>query len=170
MRGLMRILTRVPLTWGLLVAAAVAVSIATAQRPDPSPETGPSPADSDDLVVRGMMEFDKDKEGKLKRSELTDQRLHRLFDRADTNKDGIVTKQELTALAARERSGLSAREQSGLSAREQSGLSAREQSSERAGPPRFGRGGGPGRFMMRPPRPGDILPEMVQERLRLTPE
>ena len=48
-----------------------------------------------------MMTFDKNKDGKLTKDEVTDVRLHRLFDRADANKDGVVTKEELMALAAK---------------------------------------------------------------------
>ncbi|MDB5352347.1 MAG: pcaH 3 [Planctomycetota bacterium] len=55
-------------------------------------------ADVDDLVSR-MMAFDQDQSGTLTRAEITDERLHRLFDRADANKDGPITKAELTALA-----------------------------------------------------------------------
>ena len=80
-------------TGGLLIAASLAV----AQRPG----GGPRPSDADDLVAR-MMEFDKDQDRKLTRAEVTDARLHRLFDRADADKDGVVTRDELTALAARE--------------------------------------------------------------------
>src|SRR5882724_11746982 len=47
-----------------------------------------------------MMAFDKNGDGKLTKDELTDERLHRLFDRADANKVGFVTKEQLTALAA----------------------------------------------------------------------
>ena len=79
-------------TGGLLIAASLAV----AQRPG----GGPRPP-GDDLVVR-MMEFDKDQDGKLTKAEVTDDGLHRLFDRADADKDGVVTKEELTALATRE--------------------------------------------------------------------
>jgi hypothetical protein len=99
-----------------------------------------------------MMQFDKDKDGKLAEAEVTDARLSRLFSRADANQDGIVTKEELATLAAK------------------------EAASERDGPPGFGPpgigppGGGPGGFMMAPPRPGEILPSMVQQRLRLTDE
>jgi hypothetical protein len=115
-----------------------------------------------------MMEFDKDKDGKLTKVEITDARLHRLFDRSDANKDGIVTREELASLAAKEQSN-----------------------EQRGGPPGFGggppgfgggppgfgpRGGGPpgggppGGFMMGGGRPGEILPRMIQERLKLTPE
>ncbi len=45
------------------------------------------------IVVR-MMAFDKKKDGKLTKDEITDERLKRLFDQADTDKDGVVTKEE----------------------------------------------------------------------------
>ena len=32
--------------------------------------------------------------GKLTKDEVTDVRLHRLFDRADTNKDGVLSREE----------------------------------------------------------------------------
>jgi hypothetical protein len=145
----MRIRTGLLLTCGLLLA----VSFAVAQRPEGGPGAARNPAGADDFVAR-MMEFDKDHDGKLTRSEVTDERLHRLFDRADANKDGIVTKEELTALAIK------------------------EPTNDRGGPPGFGPpggppgfgppGSGPGGRMMGPPRPGEILPLMLQNRLRLT--
>jgi hypothetical protein len=52
-------------------------------------------------IVTRMMEFNKKKDGKLTREEVTDPRLLRLFDNADANKDGIVTREELQALAAK---------------------------------------------------------------------
>jgi hypothetical protein len=95
-----------------------------------------------------MMEFDKGKDGKLTLSEVTDERLHRLVERADADKDGFGTKDELTALAAR------------------------EQATDRGGRPGFGPpGGGPDRPRMGmggPPRPGEILPAMMRQRLNLT--
>jgi hypothetical protein len=96
-----------------------------------------------------MMAFDVDKDGKLTKSEITDQRLVGLFDRADSNHDGNVTKEELAALAAKE--------------------PAPRRGFPGGGPP----GGGPGGPMMGPgfgPRPGEILPRMVQERLNLSAE
>ena len=148
----MRTLIGLILTVGFLVAASMGV----AQRQSPGSERRPvsTDGDGDDLVVR-MMAFDTDKDGKLTKVEITDARLHRLFDRSDANKDGIVTKEELASLAAK------------------------EQSNERGGPPGFGggppgfgpRGGGPpGGFMMGGGRPGEILPRMLQDRLKLTPE
>src|SRR5271157_338808 len=104
-----------------------------------------NPATADGLVAR-MMVFDKDGDGKLTKSEVTDERLHRLFDRADADKDGSVTKAELTA------------------------LEARESASFRGGPGGFGPAGGPGGPMVAPPRPGEILPSFLQRALDLTPE
>jgi hypothetical protein len=101
----------------------------------------------DDLVSR-MMAFDKDKDGKLTKSEVIDARLNRLFERADANKDGTVTKEELTVLAAKE--------------------AANDRGGPGFGPPGSGpRGGGP---MMTPPRPGEILPPMMRQRLGLSSE
>jgi hypothetical protein len=137
----MRTRTGMLLAGGLLVAA----SLALAQRPG-GPEAASKSAEADRFVAR-MMEFDQDKDGKLTKAEVTDERLHRLFERADANKDGFVTKEELTALAAR------------------------EPIPGRGGPPGFGPpGGGPGGFMMGPPRPGEVLPPMFRQALRLTPE
>src|SRR5258706_15280920 len=48
-------------------------------------------------AVARLMAFDKNKDGKLTREEVTDERLRSLFERADANKDGVVTKAELTS-------------------------------------------------------------------------
>lgn len=122
--------------------------VATAQPPGPGQEVYSQSATGGDLVTR-MMEFDKDKDGKLTKSEVTDPRLHRLFARSDANNDGTVTKEELATLAAKEESKSRGR-------------------SFGFGPPGGPPGGGPGGFMMMPPRPGEILPPMVQQRLRLS--
>ncbi len=136
---------------GWLCAAQAAIA-----QPPEGPGAGPGRGfskqeDADDLVSR-MLAFDANKDGYLIRSEVTDNRLLRLFDRADADKNGRVTKSELTALAEKEHADL-------------------------RGGPGFGPPGGPGGFgppggpgFGGPPRPGEILPAMVQDRLRLTPE
>jgi hypothetical protein len=58
---------------------------------------------TDELVAQ-MLTFDKNADGKLAKDEVTDARLHRLFDRADANKDGVATKEELAALFTKEAS------------------------------------------------------------------
>lgn len=144
----MRIRSVMLATGGVLLAA----SLAMAQGPPPGFREGP-PESPDDFAAR-MLNFDKDKDGTLTRSEINDERLNRLFDRADADKDGFVTKAELAALATR------------------------ELANDRNGPPGFGPppggfggppGGGPGGFMGMP-RPGEVLPPMLQQVLRLSPE
>src|SRR5205814_9767822 len=85
--------------------AAAMMSLALAQPPGGRPGDAPAKdrpksAGANSIVER-MMAFDKNKDGKLTRDEITDERLLRLFDRADTNKDGVGTREELAALAAR---------------------------------------------------------------------
>jgi Spy/CpxP family protein refolding chaperone len=138
----MRTTIGISLICGLLAAAAFAM----AQRPG-GQDAPPRQSEGDDLLPR-MMAFDKDGDGKLTRTEVTDARLQRLFDRADINQDGTVTKEELTALAAKEK------------------VTNRGGGPGGFGPP----GGGPGGPMMAPMRPGEVLPGMFQQRLRLSAE
>jgi Spy/CpxP family protein refolding chaperone len=142
----MKILSKMIAASALLVACVAA--IATAQGPGRGqPRDDQRRSDPDDLVTR-MMAFDKNNDGKLTKEEVTDERLLRLVDRADTDKDGVVTKAELTALASRE-----------------------QLSNAGGGPGGFGPpgGGGPGgpRGMGGPPRPGEILPAILRQRLNL---
>ncbi len=137
---------------GMIGACAllIAVSLATAQGPGRGePREAQKTDDANDLVTR-MMEFDKNKDGKVTMAEVTDERLHRLVDRADVDKDGFVTKEELTALAVRERI-----------------------TNRGGGPGGFGGPGGPGGGPGGPrmggmPRPGEILPAFMRQRLNLT--
>jgi hypothetical protein len=131
-------------TGGILSAVLLAGSLAQAQRPD----GGSRNADADDLVTR-MMAFDENHDGKLTKNEITDERLHRLFDRTDVNRDGTVTKEELTILAAREPSS--------------DGGGGPRGGGPGGGPPRGGRGGPMMGF-----RPGEVLPQMLQQRLNLS--
>jgi hypothetical protein len=104
-------------------------------------------------IVDRMMAFDKNNDGKLSKDEITDRRLLRLFDRADADKDGVVTKEELSALATKMAEETQAGGRGGF------------------GPPGGGPGGpgGPGGFGP-PPAFGQILPPFLQDRLRLTAE
>ena len=134
--------------FGTLVAFATA---AAGQPPDDGPR--PDGASNISNTVARMMRLDKNKDGKLTKAELSDPRLRRLFDRADADKDGAVTRAELTTLATE------------------------WQEREGNGPPGFGPpgggfpplGGGPGGMMGGPPpRPGEILPMMLRRNLKLT--
>jgi hypothetical protein len=124
---------------GLVLAGLLLVtSAAPAQPPGGG---GRARTDDVDSFVARMMAFDKNKDGKLTRDEITDARLLRLFDRADTKKVGVVTKDDLAALYARESQGGA----------------------------QFG-GGGPGAPGGRgaPPQPGQILPDFLKDQLNLT--
>jgi EF hand len=81
------------------LAATLTAQDRSRDTPRPSRDReGPSPAAIEEIVKR-LMAFDKNGDGQLTRDEMTDARLLRLFEQADTDKDGIVTKEELTALA-----------------------------------------------------------------------
>jgi Spy/CpxP family protein refolding chaperone len=171
----MQQLMRIPLA---LVCAAILLSQAAAQPPGKPADDAPK--DKKDysnapLVVK-MMAFAK-KDGKLTKDDITDPRLQRLFDQADTNKDGVVTKEELMALAAK----LDA--DAGPGDRGPGGPPPGDRGpGDRDGPPppRGDRGpgdrgpggpppgdrgpGGPGG----PPQPGTVLPVFLQDALQLT--
>jgi hypothetical protein len=95
---------------GILVLTLVlglVQSISIAQEPRDRLEDAPPAAKNKpdaaavDAIVSRMMALDKNKDGKLTRDEIGDERLLRLFDRADANNDGIVTKEELVTLATK---------------------------------------------------------------------
>src|SRR2546428_6633646 len=87
------------LVGGLGVRASVGAAQSPKDQPSGTPKGGPTNASAVDAIVARMMAFDKNKDGKLTRDEITDERLLRLFERADADKNGVVTKEELTALA-----------------------------------------------------------------------
>lgn len=143
----MRRLTAMAVGGALLAAAALALAQGPGQGPGPGPggfgQGGPGR--SDDFLAR-MMAFDRNQDGSLTRDEVSDPRLGRLFDRADADKNGAVTRQELTALAAQE--------------------PANGPGGGPGGPGGFGPPGGG--MMGPPPRPGEVLPPMLRRELRLT--
>ncbi|HVS35840.1 MAG TPA: hypothetical protein VMS17_09680 [Gemmataceae bacterium] len=164
-----------------LACLATGLSWAAAQPPAAKPADDPKVKDYSNapLVVK-MMAFDKKKDGKLTRDEITDERLLRLFDMADTNKDGFVTKEELMALAAK--LDADAPRGGGPGGPRGDGDNPPPPRGDRQppgaggpggpgggpdGPPGPGGPGGPGgRFG--PPKPGTILPAFVVEQLKLT--
>lgn len=106
-----------------------------------------------DAAVARLMDFDADKDGQLTKEELHDERLTALFQRADSNSDGVVTKDELTAQFTKDAAALGPNRGPG-------GFGP-------GGPPPGGPGfGGPGGFG--PPAPGQILPPFLQDQLDLS--
>jgi len=75
---------------GLAAAAAIAL-----------PRKGTHTTATVDAIASRMMAFDKNKDGKLTRDEITDSRMERMFDRADANEDRLVTREELVALGTK---------------------------------------------------------------------
>src|SRR5579863_8136856 len=108
---------------------------------------------SESSIVKRMMAFNKKNDGKLTKEEVTDPRLHRLFDLADANKDGVVTKEELTALAAKMDAEYGQGGDKGFGCPKGPG-----------GKGKKGFGGGPGGSA----KPGEILSGRVQDDLKLT--
>ena len=113
----MRIKYLVPPTLLFCLVAIVAI----AQPPAPPNRGGPSdrqsgnadPAKLVQSAIDKMMAFDVNKTGKLTKKDITDQRLIPLFERADANHDGEVTKEELTALFTKEAAAINTRGGSG---------------------------------------------------------
>lgn len=138
------------------------LAVAAAQPPRDRPADAPKAADKANSpavksIVDRLMAFDKNKDGKLTKDEITDRRLLRLFDRADADKDGVVTKEELNALATR------MAEDSAADGR-QGGFGP--PGSRPDGPPDGPGRRGPGGFG--PSSPGQILPPFLQDNLKLT--
>jgi hypothetical protein len=125
---------------GILLIAAALTDV---QAQPPGGKGGGSTETVDEFVAK-LMAFNKAKNGKLTKEELIDTRLHALFDRADINKDGVVTRAELEALFQREKL-------------EGGGF---------GGPGGGDKKGGKG--FKGGPQPGQILPMFMQDQLNLT--
>jgi hypothetical protein len=144
----------------LVIVMLSAAALVSAQQGDKKKGDKADKADKSgaDAFVAKLMAFNKKKDGKLTKEELTDERLHRLFDRADANKDGVVTKEELVALYEKE--------------------FAQGGGPGKGGPDKGGKGKGKGGFDKGwpqdrggrggPPQPGQVLPEFLQDELEMT--
>ena len=112
-------------------------------------------------LAERMMLYDSNKDGKLTQAEVTDDRLNRLFSLADADGDGTVTRSELNVLMVRER----ARARGETGGFGGPGDGQRRMAGGPGGGPRGfgGPGGGP-------PRPGQILPPMLRQRLAISPQ
>lgn len=141
--------------------------------------TAPAKDYSNSPVVTRLMAFDANHDGKLTREEVTDARLHRLFDLADTKHEGVVTKEQLMALAAQLDKEYPARSgrggPGGPGGFDEGGFGGPVGPDGFGGPGgRRGAGGrgfgrGPGGFGG-PPQPGQVLPPMLQDQLNLSAE
>jgi hypothetical protein len=127
------------------LAALAGITALAAANAQPPRDRGQGGGGVDAAVTR-LMTLDANGDGKLSRSEVTDERLHALFQRADANNDGVVTKDELTTQLGKDAAAVQAS---------------------------FGPGGGPGGPGPGGPGPGGmllapIMPPFLQEGLNLT--
>jgi hypothetical protein len=131
-----------------LLASATAIAFAQPPRPEGRPPGGD--AGNVDSFLSRLMAFDANKDGRIQKDEVGDARLRPLIERADGDKDGVVTKDELTALFAKESAALGPGRGPGPGA---------------VGGPVSPGPRGPGGI---PPQPGQVLPPFLQEALVLT--
>ncbi|MDZ4685399.1 MAG: EF-hand domain-containing protein [Planctomycetaceae bacterium] len=142
-------------TLAVLVGAAT-ITFAQPPRPDQPgrPQPGGDAGNVESFLAR-LMAFDANKDGKIQKDEVGDSRLKPLIERADGDKDGVVTRDELTALFAKESAALGA-----------GGRGGPGPGGPGQGGPGPGAPGGRGPGMM--PQPGQILPPFLQEALGVT--
>ena len=87
----------------LTIAAAGCLLALAANAHGPArPLGGGREAGTVDSFVARLMAFDADSDGSLTLKELSDERLRHLFERADMDHDGVLTRTELTSLYAKE--------------------------------------------------------------------
>ncbi len=165
------------------LVATVLLSHATAQQAGSKADDPPAKEKKDysnSPIVVKLLAYSKTKDGKVNRDDVTDERLLRLFDQADTKKEGVVTKEQLMALAEKldaeqpaGRGGPGGRGD-GPGGRGGPGGPGGDGPGGRGGPGgpggdgpggRGGRGGFGG-----PPQLGVVMPDFVQETLKLTDE
>jgi hypothetical protein len=149
----MRPQTRLFLMTGAFVAILLLAGSWAEAQPGGGKKGGKGSTETVDEFVKKMMAFNKAKDGKLTKEELTDPRLQALFARADSNKDGVVTREELEALFAKK--SIAGGGKDGPFGEKGKGF-------EGKGPPGDKKGKGKG------PQPGQILPPFVQDALNLT--
>lgn len=159
--------------WLCTCLTALAVSPALAQPGPPGGGPGgpggrgPGPrggGNNPEAAVQRLFQLDADGDGKLAKSEVSDSRLQAVFTRADADKDGIVTREEATAMFAKEAGPQGPGGRGGPGA---------GPGGPGAGPGGFGGGpGGPGGFGGPPGggrmRPGQVLPPFLVDQLELT--
>src|SRR5579863_7150683 len=146
-----------------LVAGFCLAAVGALAQPPGGSRRDDSAGSADSFIAR-LFAYDANSDGKLSKTELTDKRLQPLFDRADADHDGVVSKQELQALYERESLAQAGDGRGGPPGGRPRGGGRPCGSGDQGG---LGRGfGGPG--MGRPPRPGEIMPTFLQDRLELT--
>jgi hypothetical protein len=166
----------IPLCLAYVLVCAQLIAQPPGEKQDPGKQNQKDFSDSS--IVTRMMAFNTKKDGKLTKDEVTDPRLHRLFDQAGTNKDGVVTREELMALAAKIDAEYGQGGFGGKGPKGEKGPGGKGPKGEKGpggkgpggkgGPGGPGKGqGGPGGFGG-PPQAGLIMPPFLQDQLNLT--
>ncbi len=137
-------------SWTTFFVTLMAISVSTAfAQPGGGEKDGGrgrgGPGGTVEAGVKRLMAYDEDKNGELSADEMKEDRLKALFERADADKSGSVTTQELTDMFTKD-------------------------AANRRGGPGGGPGGPGGGRGFAPPRPGVLLPPFLREQLNLTPE
>ncbi len=125
------------------------------------------PGGGDDPVAR-LMALDKNNDGKLTEDEYGDSRLKPLLERADADKNKVITREELTAQMQREMQNQGAGQGGQGFGGGPGGQGGPGSGFGEGGMGRGGRGGGMRGGMMM--RPGTILPEFIVQELKLNDE
>ena len=150
----------------LFAASVLAMGVSSRALAQPAAPVTPTKDMSNSTIVTRMMAFNKKGDGKLTKDEVTDTRLLRLFDQADTNQDGIVTKEELMTLATKLEADIGSGGRGGPGGPGAPGGQGGGPGGDRGGPG----GSGGGRGAGGPPQPGRIFAPNVLESLALTAE
>ncbi len=161
---------------GCLAVATVAIAQPPRDRGGDDDHQGPNERQS---PIERIMSLDKNNDGVVEEAELVETRLQRIFDRADSNQDGKLTRAELTAAmesrADSDRAGDAQPEDRPRRGerRDVERRDVQQGDGEPRRPDRFGRRGpggfGPAGFgPAGPPKPGTILPAFIQQSLELT--
>lgn len=161
---MLRIMLMLALVAGMLGISGVTEAQQEGKKKD-NPKAGKEGAPNIEQMMERLLSFDKNNDGKLSKDELSDERLSRIFEQADTDKDGLVTKDELKKLLETRFSGAGRpREKKDDNEPSTKGNPAKKEAPEAKSKEGFGgpRGG------FRPPRPGEILPSFLQEMLQMT--
>ncbi|MCA9053053.1 MAG: EF-hand domain-containing protein [Planctomycetaceae bacterium] len=162
---------RLPVVITSLSLLTLAVSVAVTQGPPPrggGPGGRRNAGTAEEFTTR-LMSLDANQDGRLVREEVTDSRLQSMFVRADRDKDGEVTSQELAALYERESTAGGSSDGRGPDGRGFGPGGPPDGDFGRDGPmPREGFGGQGRGPQGGPPRPGEVLPPFVREQLNLS--
>ncbi|MCC9603590.1 EF-hand domain-containing protein [Stieleria sp. JC731] len=161
------------------IAVCMAPAFAIAQPPGgPGPRGGQRGFGGMDRQSTGspidkLMQYDANQDGVLTSDELSDPRLQHLFQRADQNGDGQLTREEIASVVGQQSESDPRRMQRGFGGGPPGGFNGPPPNGFGGPPPGGGPGGPDSSFAgeqrgFQPPRPGTVLPDHLISQLGLT--